>query len=138
VRAGHERDVKKGGGYVPVPDAVGTKVPQAERDWRWQYVFPSVSMSRDGEGRGVRWHAHPAVLARKVSAAAREAGVGKRVTPHTFRHSFATHLLEAGYDVRQVQELLGHSNLATTMLYTHVMNKAAVAVRSPLDGLAIG
>lgn len=135
VRRQHERDVSKGGGYVPVAAEVENKVPYAERDWRWQYVFPSAVMRRDESGRGFRWHGDPAVLARKVGIAAREAGVGKRVTPHTFRHSFATHLLEAGYDVRQVQTLLGHASLKTTMIYTHVMNKPAVAVRSPLDAL---
>ena len=93
-------------------------------------------MRRDGRGRGVRYHAAPGVLDRFIRAAAGRAGVGKRVTCHTFRHSFATHLLEAGYDVRQVQTLLGHKDLRTTQLYTHVMNRPAVAVVSPLDRLA--
>ncbi len=135
VRAIYDRDVEKGGGYVPVPDAVENKIPYAERDWRWQYVFCSLTMRVEADGRGFRWHAHPGVLSRTVKEAAARAGVGKRVTPHTFRHSFATHLLEAGYDVRQVQTLLGHELLDTTMIYTHVMNKPSVAVTSPLDRL---
>jgi len=135
VRAIHERDVSKGGGFVPVPSEVEHKIPYAEQDWRWQYVFGSFTMRRDEAGRGFRWHAHPGVLSRTVKQAGKRAGVSKRVTPHTFRHSFATHLLESGYDVRQVQMLLGHSSLKTTMIYTHVMNKPAVAVTSPLDRL---
>ena len=136
VRVRHARDLRIDGGYVPLPDAVRHKVPYAERDVRWQFVFPSVTLRRDEEGRGFRWHANPSVLDRAIRDAARRAGVNKRVTCHTFRHSFATHLLEAGYDVRQVQTLLGHASLKTTMVYVHVMNKPAVAVTSPLDRLA--
>ncbi len=135
VRGRHARDAAKGGGAVPLPDVLLNKVPYAERDWRWQFVFASGVSRRQVDGVRVRWHAHPGVLARTVQAAAVRAGVGKRVTPHTFRHSFATHLLEAGYDVRQVQQLLGHAKLETTMVYTHVMNRPAVAVASPLDRL---
>ena len=94
-------------------------------------------MRRDASGYGKRWHADGSVLDAVVREAARRAGVNKRVTCHTFRHSFATHLLEAGYDVRQVQTLLGHASLKTTMIYTHVMNRPAVAVTSPLDRLAV-
>jgi integron integrase len=139
VRARHARDVAKGGGEVPLPDVLMNKVPYAERDWRWQFVFPSRVARRDGDGvPGPRWHAHPGIVCRAVRGAAVKAGVAKRVSPHTFRHSFATHLLEAGYDVRQVQQLLGHAKLETTMLYTHVVNRPAVAVASPLDRLGVG
>jgi integron integrase len=135
ARHRHERDVSHGGGYVPVPDPVAHKCPYAERDWRWQFVFPSAIMRRDEHDRGVRWHADASTLERAIAAAARRAGLSKRVTAHTFRHSFATHLLEAGYDVRQVQTLLGHASLKTTMIYMHVMQRPASAVTSPLDRL---
>jgi integrase len=102
----------------------------------FQFVFPSAVLRYGPDGRGRRWHADSSALDRAVGRAARAAGVNKRVTCHTFRHTFATHLLEAGYDVRQVQTLLGHAKLNTTMIYTHVMNRPAVAVTSPLDRLA--
>jgi integrase len=129
-------DVARGGGYAPVPDALVHKRPRAGHELPWQFVFPSTVMRRDACGRGTRWHADPSQLDRVVYAAARRAGINKRVTCHALRHSFATHLLEAGYDVRQVQTLLGHGSLKTTMVYVHVMNKPAVAVTSPLDRLA--
>lgn len=136
VEALWRKDVTRGGGYAPVPDALEHKRPRAGWELPFQYVFPSSVMRRDECGRGTRWHVHPGTLDRVVYAAARRAGIGKRVTCHTFRHSFATHLLEAGYDIRQVQTLLGHASLKTTMIYTHVMNRPATAVTSPLDRLA--
>ena len=128
-------DVRRGGGYAPVPDALAHKRPRAGHELPWQFVFPSSVMRRGASGRGVRWHTDSSALERVVYDAARRAGVNKRVTCHAFRHSFATHVLEAGYDIRQVQTLLGHASLKTTMLYTHVMNRPAVAVASPLDRL---
>jgi integron integrase len=129
------RDAGRGGGYAPVPQALAHKRPRAGWELPFQFVFPSAVIRRDDAGRGTRWHVHPGTLDRAVYAAARRAGIGKRVTCHTFRHSFATHLLEAGYDIRQVQTLLGHASLKTTMIYTHVMNRPASAVTSPLDRL---
>jgi integron integrase len=138
VRLRHERDLRAQGGYVPLPDPLAHKAPYAARDWRWQFLFPSSVMRRDHLGRGFRWYGNPKWLDSAIRRAGSTAGICKRVTAHTFRHSFATHLLEAGYDVRQVQTLLGHASLKTTMIYTHVMNKPAVAVRSPLDGIGGG
>jgi integron integrase len=130
-------DVARGGGYAPVPDALEHKRPRAGKEWAFQFVFPSSVVRRDEEGRGRRWHADGSALDREVKRAAALAGLTKRVTCHTFRHSFATHLLEAGYDIRQVQTLLGHASLKTTMIYTHVMNRPAIAVTSPLDRIAV-
>jgi site-specific recombinase XerD len=111
--------------------------PNANHEWIWQYVFPSRSLSKDPQDprsdRLYRHHVHESGLQKAVAATARRAGIPKRVTCHTFRHSFATHLLEAGYDICTVQELLGHRNVSTTMIYTHVLNKGPKAVRSPLD-----
>ncbi len=134
----HARDLKQGGGYVPVSDSIAHKCPGAEREPGWQFVFQSRVLRRTPEGRGVRWHTDKAHLDRSIRAAARAAAIHKRVSAHTLRHSFATHVLESGYDIRQVQTLLGHASLKTTMIYTHVMQKPAISVRSPLDQLAGG
>jgi integron integrase len=128
-------DAARGGGFAPVPDALLHKRPRAGKEWPMQYVFPSTVMRRDESGRGVRWHTDVSALERVLGAAARRAGIAKRVTCHALRHSFATHTLEAGYDIRQVQTLLGHSSVQTTMVYTHVMNRPGVSVTSPLDRL---
>jgi integron integrase len=137
VRYQHERDVGRGGGLVPLPEPLLHKVPYAQADWRWQYVFPSAILRRDAQGRGFRWHTDPSRLDWAIRQAAKAAQLSKRVTAHTFRHSFATHLMEQGWDVRQVQSLLGHVSLETTMIYTHVMNRPAIAVTSPLDRLGV-
>ena len=132
----HQDDLAKGYGSVYLPDALGRKYPNASREWGWQYVFPSKGLSTDPRSGEVRrHHIHENNLQKAVKSAAQMARIGRRVSCHTFRHSFATGLLEAGYDIRTVQELLGHKNVNTTMIYTHVVNRGAKAVRSPLDGL---
>ena len=134
VRRLHEEDLAKGYGSVYLPDALDRKYPNASREWIWQYVFPSDRLSTDPRSGVVRrHHLDESGLQKAVRAAARAAGINKRVTCHTFRHSFATHLLENGYDIRTVQELLGHKNVKTTMIYTHVLQRGGLAVRSPLD-----
>ncbi len=134
ARALHQADLDEGFGSVYLPDALARKFVNAGREWGWQYVLPAASRSRDPRS-GVmrRHHLGEGAVQRAVKQAAREAGLVKRASCHSLRHSFATHLLESGYDIRTVQQLLGHRSVATTMIYTHVLNRGGLAVRSPLD-----
>ena len=136
VKLAHSRDTERGYGRVSLPGGLARKYPTADTEWGWQYVFPSRNLAQDPiSGELKRHHVHESSLQKAVKRAAAVVGIDKPIGCHTFRHSFATHLLENGYDIRTVQELLGHKDVSTTMIYTHVLNRGSRAVQSPLDSL---
>jgi len=136
IREFHELDLKEGF-TASMPEALARKYPHASKQWGWQYLFPGADRAMDPRsGKYLRHHQHECFLQKSVKEAIRNAGITKHAGCHTFRHSFATHILENGYDIRTVQELLGHKDVKTTMIYTHVLNKGGRGVRSPLDRAA--
>ncbi|MBI3264832.1 MAG: integron integrase, partial [Acidobacteria bacterium] len=136
VKRQHKKDLAGGFGRVVLPFALDRKYPNAATEWGWQFAFPAARICRDPRfGPPSRYHLHESVVQRAVADAARKAGITKHVGPHTMRHSFATDLLADGHDIRTVQELLGHADVTTTMVYTHVLNRGALGVRSPFDRL---